>query len=484
LGCLYREAWQEDPPRRDPGSREVSQVWRWEIFLRHRKLLKPYINMDEAIFRTDSDVSEVTMVNTRYSNVGQKWIGVQHITEYNILKIEFDATPGYLPVGAMAGYLWLRPVLGLIRLFSTITGIDNVILCTVILLNESALCNPLQWWCISSVRKITMGDVAKQAKVSVATVSRVYTDPDKVSPAKREKVLLAIQELNYQPNVLARNLRRMQTNSILVIIPNILNTLFSSILNAIQIAALGKGYQVILGNTNRLPGLEKNYLYLLQQRMVDGVIILFPHLKPSEILKATKGHPVVIVGQDVSDTGIPCVTNDNLHSSFVATEHLIQVGHKNIGYISGPLDNPISQERLRGYRKAMEQHHLEVNEALIHEGNFFIESGYEIGMNMLASSNVPSALVTASDEMAIGALQAAKKLGLSIPEQFAIIGFDDIKMASLCEPALTTIAQPKEDFGRIATDMLFALIMDEPLENRRVLIQDSLIIRKSCGSKA
>jgi LacI family repressor for deo operon, udp, cdd, tsx, nupC, and nupG len=332
------------------------------------------------------------------------------------------------------------------------------------------------------MRKVTMGDVAKKANVSVATVSRVYTDPDKVSVAKRDKVLLAIQELHYQPNVLARNLRRMQTNSILVIIPNILNTVFSSILNAIQMAALEKGYQVILGSTNRLPELERNYLHLLQQRVVDGVIMLFPQLKPSEIQKSTKGRPVVIVGHEGSDTGIPYVTNDNFHSSYVATKHLIQLGHRSIGYIAGPMDNIISRERLRGYHYAMEQSDLEVNKELVHEGDFYIGSGYAIGLKLLASANAPSALVTASDEMAIGVLQAAKELGVSIPEQLAIVGFDDIKMASLCEPALSTMAQPKEDFGKIAADMLLSLIMDQPIENRQMLVQDQLVVRRSCGS--
>jgi LacI family transcriptional regulator, repressor for deo operon, udp, cdd, tsx, nupC, and nupG len=333
------------------------------------------------------------------------------------------------------------------------------------------------------MRKVTMDDVAKKACVSKATVSRVYTDPDKVSLKKREKVFRAIEELNYQPNALARNLRRLQTNTILVIIPTIVNTFFTFILKSIQDVAFENNYQVLLGDTNRSPEREEQYLYFLQQKLVDGVILLFPRLNHSLIEEIVENHPVVIVGDALFNKKIPTVTNDTCLSTKVATEHLIKLGHSRIAYFSGPLNFALSHDRKKGYYLAMEKHGLKIDESLIFEGDFYLQSGYELALEMLSLPNSPTALVAGSDEMAIGAIKAARELGKAVPRDLAVIGFDDIKMASICEPPLSTMAQPKDSLGRISTEMLLALIKGEAIKEHFVLLYDELVIRESCGFK-
>ncbi|MCZ8515444.1 LacI family DNA-binding transcriptional regulator [Paenibacillus filicis] len=331
--------------------------------------------------------------------------------------------------------------------------------------------------------KVTMDDVARKASVSIATVSRVYTDPDKVSPKNREKVFRAIEELNYQPNALARNLRRLQTNTILIIIPNIVNTFFTFILKSIQDVAFENNYQVLLGDTDRSLEREEQYLYLLQQKLVDGVILLFPRLNPSLIEEIVDNHPVVIVGQPLFDSKIPTVTNDTCLSTQIATEHLIKLGHSKIAYFSGPLNFLLSHDRLKGFRLAMVKHGLKIDESFIFEGDFYFQSGYELAAKMLSLPDLPTALVAGSDEMAIGAIKAARALGKVVPRDLAVIGFDDIKMASICEPSLSTMAQPADELGRISTEMLLALIKGETIKERFVLLYDKLVIRESCGFK-
>lgn len=328
-----------------------------------------------------------------------------------------------------------------------------------------------------------MDDVAKRANVSVATVSRVYSNPDKVSPKNRQKVYEAIKELDYQPNVLARNLRRLQTNTFLVVVPNIVNTFFTSILKTIQATAIESGYQVLLGDTNRSPDLEESYIRLLKQRMVDGVILLFPRMETAALEAIAEEYPVVIVGRKVSNPDIPFVTNDNAVSTRAATEHIIKLGHRRIGYLAGTLNLEISSERLKGFRQAMEQNGLETDEALIREGDFYLDAGYSLALEMLSSPNRPTAVIAASDEMAIGAMRAAKELGISVPSQLAVMGFDDIRMASICEPPLSTIAQPKEEFGKISTQLLIALLQGRLQSKSHIFISDELIIRQSCGAE-
>lgn len=238
---------------------------------------------------------------------------------------------------------------------------------------------------------------------------------------------------------------------------------------------------MLLGLTDTLQETEEDYLQLLQEKVVDGAILVFPRMDPLLLQKLVQKQPVVMVGQQKTLTDIPSVSNDDCLSSRIATEHLLQLGHRRIAYFSGPLKYSLSRERRKGYVLAMESYGLQIDEALVLEGDFYFESGYDLMLKLLSAENPPTALVAASDEMAIGAMKAARKYGLSLPSELAIMGFDDIKMASFCEPPLSTMAQSNEKFGQIATEMLLSILRGESLESNHIILNDQLVIRESCG---
>jgi LacI family repressor for deo operon, udp, cdd, tsx, nupC, and nupG len=328
-----------------------------------------------------------------------------------------------------------------------------------------------------------ISDVARLAKVSTATVSRVISNTDNVTVETREKVLEAIQQLNYQPNILARHLRRLETKTILVIVPDITNTFFSKILRGIESVAIQNGYQVILGDTVNSIAREYEYLDLLRQKQVDGMILLTARMERELVEEIAENYPVVLACEYIEGSKIPTVSIDNISSARKATEHLIRLGHERIAYISGPMNIILGRDRLKGYQQAMAQYELEVKYSLIQEGDFSYESGYNLMMKYLAMENPPTAVFAANDEMAIGAIKAAKSHGIKIPEEIAIVGFDDIKIASIFEPALTTIAQPTYEIGTKAMDMLLKLIKGEEMKKRQFVLDNQLIIRESCGFK-
>lgn len=326
-------------------------------------------------------------------------------------------------------------------------------------------------------------DVARLANVSTATVSRVLTNADNVTEETKEKVLEAIQQLNYQPNILGRYLRRMETQTILVVVPDITNTFFSKILRGIESVALKNGYKVLLGDTQNSAHLEVDYLNLLRQKQVDGMILLTARMNRDLVEEIAEQYPVVLACEYLEGSRIPTVSIDNISSARKATEHLIRLGHRRIAHITGPMNIILSRDRLKGYQQAMAQHELEVDPVLIQEGDFSYETGYNLAMKFLALENPPTAIFAASDDMAIGAIKAVKEHLLHVPDDVAVIGFDNIKISSIFEPSLTTIAQPMYEIGVAAMDMLLKLINGEQLKKRQFVLEDQLIVRESCGGE-
>ncbi|MBS4204320.1 LacI family DNA-binding transcriptional regulator [Lederbergia citrea] len=325
-------------------------------------------------------------------------------------------------------------------------------------------------------------DVAKHANVSTATVSRVLRNPHAVKEVTRNRVLKSIEELNYQPNILARQLRRNKTNTILVVVPNILNTVFSHIVSGIEYTASQNNYRVIFGNTGKVVAKEYDYLNVLKQRQVDGMILLTCEIDIVTLNQIASEYSVVMVNEFYENLNMPIVSIDNRESGRMATEHLIKLGHKKIAHISGPITHYQARERFSGYKKALTQEGLELNNELIVEGKYTLESGYENMMKILIPKKDFTALFAANDAMAIGAMKAAKKLGYKIPRDLAIVGFDNIKMASIFEPELTTLAQPMNELGHKSMELLLESMENKQVEKKRVVLKTELIIRKSCGS--
>jgi LacI family transcriptional regulator, repressor for deo operon, udp, cdd, tsx, nupC, and nupG len=326
-------------------------------------------------------------------------------------------------------------------------------------------------------------DVAKLANVSTATVSRVLRNAGNVTEETKRRVLEAIEALNYQPNVLGRYLRRMETETVLVIVPDITNPFFSKVLRGIEAVALERGYQVLLGDTQNDVQLEEQYLNVLPQKQVDGMIFLTARTRKELMEEMSRQFPIVLACEYLEGTDIPTVSIDNISSARKATEHLIGLGHRRIAHLTGPMDVILSRDRLRGYYQALAQHDIDVDAALVQEGDFSFESGYNVTLKLLALEKPPTAIFAANDAMAIGAIKAVRHRGGRVPDDVAVVGFDDIQMASIFEPSVTTIAQPMFDIGKQAMKLLLQLIDGEEVERRQFVLPDRLVIRESCGGK-
>ncbi|REJ19192.1 MAG: LacI family transcriptional regulator [Bacillaceae bacterium] len=330
---------------------------------------------------------------------------------------------------------------------------------------------------------VRISDVAKMANVSTATVSRVLSNSGNVKKETAEKVLEAIKKLNYQPNLLARQLRRLETKTVLVVVPDITNTFFSKILRGIEQVAIENDYEVLLGDTGNSLEREKGYLDILRQKKADGMILLTARLESHLLEEISREFPVVLACEYLEGSDIPTVSIDNISSARKATEYLISLGHKRIGFLSGPMDVILSRDRLKGFKQGMMQHDIAIEPNLIQEGDFSFESGFNLMTKLLALSEPPTAVFASSDEMAIGAIKAIKAKGLKVPDDISIVGFDDIKFASIFEPALTTVSQPMFEIGQKAMELLIKLIQKDKLEKRQYILEDQLVIRETCKEK-
>ncbi|BAB06032.1 LacI family DNA-binding transcriptional regulator [Halalkalibacterium halodurans] len=328
-----------------------------------------------------------------------------------------------------------------------------------------------------------MSDVAKLANVSPATVSRVLSNPELVSKETRKKVLDVINQVNYKPHIVARQFRTQETKMILVVVPDITSAFFSKVLRGIEHMAIDHGYQVILGDTEHDINRELEYINLLHQKQVDGMVLLTARIDKEKLQDISAHFPMVLACEYMDGLDVPTVSIDNISSARKATEHLIQLGHKRIAHITGPMNIILSRDRLKGYRQAMLGHDIPIDSAYIQEGELTFESGYDQTMKLLALEAPPTAIFAFNDEIAMGAMKAAKDSGLSIPNELAIIGFDNIKMAMMVEPGLTTIDQPKYAIGKKAMELLLKQINNESIKKKKFVLKDELIIRQTCGAE-
>ncbi|MCM3413182.1 LacI family DNA-binding transcriptional regulator [Metabacillus litoralis] len=324
-----------------------------------------------------------------------------------------------------------------------------------------------------------MSDVAKLANVSPATVSRVLSNPDLVSKETREKVMEVINKVNYKPHIVARQFRTKETKIILVVVPDITSAFFSKVLRGIEHVAVKNGYQVILGDTENDTDREQEYINLLLQKQADGMVLLTARQDKAKLEEIAEHFPMVLACEYMDGSNVPTVSIDNISSARKATEHLIQQGHTKIAHITGPINVVLGRDRLRGFQQAMMSHDLEIDSAYIQEGDFSFESGYNQMLKFLALETPPTAVFAFNDEMAMGAIKAVKDSNLLVPNDVAIVGFDNIKMASVIEPNLTTIDQPKYEIGKKAMELLLNLINGEELQKKKFVMKDELIVRES-----
>lgn len=320
-------------------------------------------------------------------------------------------------------------------------------------------------------------DVARLAGVSVATVSRALSNPEKVSPESLEKVHNAIAQVGYRPNMLARNFRSARAYAVVVLVPDIANPFYSLFIRALEDRAQQKGYAVLLGDTRGTPEREMDYIRRVETRLADGIVQLRPSSEKSQN-NIPPDIPCVNACGCEYTTG-PAIRIDNRAAAKTMVNYLISLGHKRIGVLSGLKDNPHAIDRLEGYKEAIAEAGIPFEKDLIAEGDFTMWSGLNAAFQFCNMKNRPTAIFSMNDEMAIGAMQTFKNQGIRIPEDMSVTGFDDIAYAKYSDPSLTTISQPAEEMGKMAMDMLLKVIEGEPLSQRECVLPTEFIIRKS-----
>jgi LacI family transcriptional regulator len=330
----------------------------------------------------------------------------------------------------------------------------------------------------------TIREVAKVASVSSTTVSHVINGTRFVSEPVRARVLNAMDALGYQHNVLARSLRRGETHTIGLILPDSANPFFAKVGRSIEAAAFDLGYSVVLCNSEGNLAREQHYTQVLTQRQVDGVIFVAAGDRTKSLsVLLDRCAPFVVIDRDLPDVKADTVLADNRQGGHLATRHLLALGHRRIACISGPSNVTPSAERVTGYRQALTEAGLPTLESLILRGDFQLEAGWSAALALLRSSAPPTAIFACNDLMAIGGIRAAAELGRRIPGDLAVVGYDDIELAAYSVPPLTTVRQPTADMGRRAVRLLVDRIGDPDLPHRREIFPTTLTIRASCGGQ-
>ena len=300
--------------------------------------------------------------------------------------------------------------------------------------------------------------VARRAGVSTATVSRALAAPDRVAEVTRARVIAAIAATGYTPNASARNLRARSTRMVLALLPGMSNTFFTPILNGIEDVLSAAGYAMIMGDTRGSAGKEALYTQFIRAGQVDGVILFTGHLpRDGHLLPETGRVPIALVCNEiVGDDRFSVFDVDNRDAARRATAHLIEAGHRHIGHIAGALDNVEAAERRLGFRDALTEAGLPVDESAIWPGGFRFENGVEAAARFLAMPDRPTAMFASADDAAIGFIRTVREAGIATPDDVSVVGFDDIDYASIIEPPLTTMRQPREELGRLAAEDLLA----------------------------
>jgi len=332
----------------------------------------------------------------------------------------------------------------------------------------------------------TIKDVARLAGVSTTTVSHVINKTRYVSEELRARVLAAMEELNYRPNVLARGLRRGETKTIGLIVPDNSNPFFAEVARFVEDIGFENGYSVILCNSDGNLEKEAAYIDVLIAKQVDGVIFIAAGSKQEYLHELTEmGIPVVVADRDIPHTLADVVLVNNEQGGYDATRYLISLGHRRIGCITGPSDVTPSADRVQGYKRALKESGIPIQEELIVPGDFRYQSGEQAMVQLLSLPEPPSAVFACNDVMAIGALRAIRNAGLHVPSDISIVGFDDIPLASAVSPALTTVAQPIVELATLAAKLLISRIQNnqEDRVGQRIVLDTKLVLRDSCAPR-
>ncbi|MFI6088712.1 LacI family DNA-binding transcriptional regulator [Streptomyces sp. NPDC051218] len=323
-------------------------------------------------------------------------------------------------------------------------------------------------------------DVAAEAGVSVATVSRVLNDHPSVSPAARARVIAATESLGYRPNAVARSLRTAQTRTLGLVISDVLNPYFTALARSVEEAARALGYSVIIGNADERPELQDHHVRTLLDRRIDGLLVSpTDGGSPLMLDTARSSTPMVFVDRWIPGVDVPVVRADGREAVRDLVAHLHAIGHRRLAIIAGPAATTTGSERVEAFRDALAAYGLPLPAEYIGQGDFQADSGLRATERFLALPEPPHAIFAADNLMALGALDAIRGRGLRVPHDIALAAFDDIPWFVHTDPPITAIAQPTGDLGRAAVQALVDLI--EGRSPRSVTLPARLVVRRSCG---
>jgi len=322
----------------------------------------------------------------------------------------------------------------------------------------------------------TIKDVAKLAGVAVSTVSYALNNDAKISEETKKKILKAAEELNYYPSGAARNLKKQKSETIGLFLNDLSGPFYSQVVEGIQEVVASHGYNLIACST--YGGENSSAHRFLREKFVDGAIIMGSSIPDSLILSiAGETFPIVVLDRELNADYVHSVLIDNLQGAYDAVTHLIQMGRRKIGYLSGPSNNYDNIRRFEGYKKALEDNGVAFQPRMVMQGKYTEAGGYQAMKVLLASNQLPDAIFAGNDEMAIGAIRAMQEENMKVPDDIAIVGFDDIMLAAYVQPPLTTVRHSKYELGAIATQRVFYPQKEENM----IVLPTELVIRKSCG---
>jgi LacI family transcriptional regulator len=335
---------------------------------------------------------------------------------------------------------------------------------------------------MESRARVTIRDVATRASVSVATVSKVLNDRHGVAAGTHARVRAVIEELGYEASLVAQSLRNHRTNVIGILVAD-LEPFSAELLKGAADAIRDSGFELVIysagGRTADREGWERRYLSRLSGTLIDGAVLVTP-----TVVDAHYGAPIVAVDPHTGPSTLPTIDSDNLRGAQLATEHLLELGHRRIAMLTGRPDLQSARLREEGYRKALAAAGVAPDESLIRLGAYNAEVSAESARELLAGDDRPTAVFAANDTSAIATVDVAVELGLSVPGDLSVVGFDNIPESALAQPPLTTVEQPIRTMGHHAIEMLIRLIREDPPETTHITLATRLVVRQSTSRPA
>lgn len=329
---------------------------------------------------------------------------------------------------------------------------------------------------------VTIKDIAKAVGVSASTVSRALSGSPLVNDETRRRIINVARSLGYERNELARALVKGASGAVGLVVPDITNPFFSDVARGVSDIAERAGYGVILCNTDGRVDRELSYVRLLRRKRVDGLLVCSATLDAPFVQDlAAAGTPFVLVSRMSADPNVPYVITDDRAGARLATEHLVHLGHRKIGFIGGPENVQASRDRMSAYRDVLTEHAIPARSEWSHHADFTQAAGRQVGQQILSLADRPTAIFAANDVTALGVLEVAEGLGLRVPEDLSLVGYDDISYASLPRIQLTTVAQPAIEMGQIAADWLFSRIGSDDASPLQRVLNPRLIVRSTTG---